>query len=393
MTVPAPNQLAQSANATGMAALQQGDFAGAERAFAAATMADPSAPGLWRNLAHARRELGDDAGERAALESALTADRTDFTAWLRLAQLHERLGDVREALLAWGGVLQMAAGIDPLPPALAPLLSHGRAYCDAQRAQLRAEVDNVLGADLAALAPMEQRRVRTFFESATGVRRIYANECAGLHYPFLPADEFFDAHHFPWFADLTAATPAIRAELQALMADPGDALRPYVRQDAGTPANKWTALDNRLDWGAVFLWEYGAPNAAVLARCPVTAATLAALPAAHIPARAPNAFFSVLKPRTRIPPHTGVSNTRAIIHLPLIVPPACGFRVGGEVRQWEEGVPFAFDDTIDHEAWNDSDELRAVLIFDVWNPHLTPAEQEMIMRYYATSDAAVASMG
>lgn len=162
MTVPAPNQLAQSANATGMAALQQGDFAGAERAFAAATMADPSAPGLWRNLAHARRELGDDAGERAALESALTADRTDFTAWLRLAQLHERLGDVRDALLAWGGVLQMAAGIDPLPPALAPLLAHGRAYCDAQRAQLQAEVDNVLGADLAALAPWNSAACAAF---------------------------------------------------------------------------------------------------------------------------------------------------------------------------------------------------------------------------------------
>lgn len=393
MTAPAPNPSAQSANATGMAALQQGDFASAERAFAAATAADPAAPGLWRNLAHARRELGDDAGERAALESALTADRTDFTAWLRLAQLHERLGDVRDALLAWGGVLQMAAGSEPLPPALAPLIAHGRAYCEAQAAQLRAQVDGALGTDVATLAPMEQRRVRAFLDAAAGARRIYVNECAGLHYPFLPADEFFDAQHFPWFAQLSAAAPAIRSELAALMADPGEALRPYVRQDAGTPANKWTALDNRLDWGAVFLWEYGAPNPGVLARCPVTAATLSALPTAHIPARAPNAFFSVLQPRTRIPPHTGVSNTRAIIHLPLIVPPGCGFRVGGEVREWEEGVPFAFDDTIEHEAWNDSDEPRAVLIFDVWNPHLTPAEQAMIMRFHATSDVAVASAG
>ena len=91
---------------------------------------------------------------------------------------------------------------------------------------------------------------------------------------------------------------------------------------------------------------------------------------------------------TRIPPHTGVTNTRAIIHLPLIVPEGCGFRVGGETRPWVVGKPFAFDDTIEHEAWNDSDELRAVLIFDVWNPHLTEREQDVIARYYAAADAA-----
>ena len=96
----------------------------------------------------------------------------------------------------------------------------------------------------------------------------------------------------------------------------------------------------------------------------------------------------MLKPRTRIPPHTGVTNTRAIIHLPLIVPPGCGFRVGGETRTWEEGVAFAFDDTIEHEAWNDGDDLRAVLIFDVWNPHLSERECDVLRRYFASADAS-----
>ncbi|MCR5870830.1 aspartyl/asparaginyl beta-hydroxylase domain-containing protein [Sphingomonas sp. J344] len=136
----------------------------------------------------------------------------------------------------------------------------------------------------------------------------------------------------------------------------------------------------------MLLWEYGAPNQPVLDRCPRTAAVLAALPGARIPGRAPSAFFSLLKPRTRIPPHTGVTNTRAIVHLPLIVPPECGFRVGGETRSWVEGEAFAFDDTIEHEAWNDSDELRAVLIFDVWNPHLTSDEQSVIADYCALAD-------
>jgi aspartate beta-hydroxylase len=137
------------------------------------------------------------------------------------------------------------------------------------------------------------------------------------------------------------------------------------------------------------LWEYGAPNQPILDRCPQTAALLARLPLARIPGRAPNAFFSLLRPHTRIPPHTGVTNTRAIIHLALDIPPDCGFRVGGETRQWVEGKAFAFDDTIEHEAWNDSDRRRAVLIIDTWNPHLTEREREAIVRYTDMADHAL----
>ncbi len=89
-------------------------------------------------------------------------------------------------------------------------------------------------------------------------------------------------------------------------------------------------------------------------------------------------MFSLLKPRTRIPPHTGVSNVRLVAHLPLIIPEGCGFRVGNETRQWVPGTAWVFDDTLEHEAWNDSDQLRAILIFDVWHPHLTAAERALI---------------
>ncbi|MFN5903064.1 MAG: aspartyl/asparaginyl beta-hydroxylase domain-containing protein, partial [Novosphingobium sp.] len=105
------------------------------------------------------------------------------------------------------------------------------------------------------------------------------------------------------------------------------------------------------------------------------------------------AFFSLLKPRTRIPPHTGVTNIRSIVHLPLIVPQGCGFRVGGETREWHEGEAFVFDDTIEHEAWNDSDHLRAVLIFDVWNPWLTLAERDLIRGLFASGSAVLGAVG
>src|SRR3546814_23344 len=161
--------------------------------------------------------------------------------------------------------------------------------------------------------------------------------------------------------------------------------------DKGVSGSQWDALNDNLDWSACFLWEYGRPNQPVLDRCPETAAALAAVPGARIPGRAPSAFFSMLRPHTRIPPHTGVTNSRAIIHLPLIVPAECGFRVGGETREWVEGRPFAFDDTIEHEAWNDSPAMRAVLIFDVWNPHLTEEEQGIVADYCRMIDSVTDS--
>ena len=98
-------------------------------------------------------------------------------------------------------------------------------------------------------------------------------------------------------------------------------------------------------------------------------------------------FFSILKAGKRIPPHTGVTNIRTIIHLPLIVPGKCRFRVGGEVREWREGEAFAFDDTIEHEAWNDSDQDRALLILDCWNPYLSEDERRIIRQMFAVSEA------
>jgi aspartyl/asparaginyl beta-hydroxylase (cupin superfamily) len=307
---------------------------------------------------------------------------------MRKAELHQRRGENGPAFEAWNGALALAQPLRPWSGPMAESLEQGARFAAEAVRTMRTVIDDKLAPVSAKLDERELRRSKAFVDAALGQRRVYTNECHGLCYPFLPADEFFDDQHFPWFTDLTASTNAIRAELVELIKDPGEALRPYVRMESGIGENLWSELDNSLDWGAIFLWEYGEPNQPVLDRCPETARVLDALPGAKIPGRAPSAFFSMLKPHTRIPPHTGVTNTRAIIHLPLIVPAGCGFRVGGEVRPWVEGKPFAFDDTIEHEAWNDSDELRTVLIFDVWNPHLTERERDVIVRYYEAADAA-----
>ena len=373
-------------NSAAMQALRSASFATAEQLFLQAVVHDPTASALWRNVATARRAQSNDSGELQALEAAIDIDRRDFMAWLRKAELHQRRGEEASALEAWNGVLQLAAQAGEMPPDLTSAIAAGSQFVAKANARISSEVEAEIAPLQGRLNECESRRTRAFVDIAIGGRRTYTNHCDGLFYPFLPADEFFDRAHFDWMPSIEAETASIRAELQALLSDPGEALRPYVRMDKGLPENVWSGLDHSLDWGACFLWEYGEPNQPVLDRCPATAAALAAIPSAYIPGRSPSAFFSILKPHTRIPPHTGVTNTRAIIHLPLIVPQGCGFRVGGETRQWEVGKAFAFDDTIEHEAWNDSDEMRAVLIFDVWNPHLSAAEQEIITRYFAAAD-------
>ena len=57
------------------------------------------------------------------------------------------------------------------------------------------------------------------------------------------------------------------------------------------------------------------------------------------------------------------------------MPPDCALKVGGEIHEWRTGRVVMFDDTYEHEAWNRSSTTRVVLIFDVWNPHLTEAER------------------
>lgn len=374
-------------NSLGVLALDSHSLEEASAFFARAIAADPGEPALRLNLAKARRLAGDDEGERKSLQAALACDRRNFMALVRMAELHERLGEDAQAAGPWSGVVAMAATI-PDNAALAALVARGKAFVQRHNAAFAQIIDKDLAPLRDGLEAGTRRRFDAAIDHLLGRRTIYQNVCEGLFFPFLPADEFFDAAHFPWLPELEARTEDIRDELEAVLRQGGEGLVPYVSQPSGTPANKWSGLNKSADWSAYHLYEFGARKDAACAACPRTAAALDALPLADLPGRAPTAFFSILRPRTRIPPHTGVSNTRAIVHLPLIVPPGCGFRVGGETREWRVGEAFGFDDTIEHEAWNDSDEPRAVLILDVWNPHLIEPERALLREFYRVADAS-----
>ena len=373
-------------NMLGIDALSRDDAAAARIHFEVATKADPKAAALWLNLAKAHRLSGDDASERAALESALETDQRHLMALIRLAELHERRGELADATTRWAGVAALAAQM-PRPPAdLRETFDHARSFVAERAQQLADATEELLAPKLAIASERDRRRTSAAIQQSLGRRQIYSNVCHGLHYPFLPADEFFDREHFPWLDELEAQTEIIRAEVRELLASPDPGLSPYVTMPPGMPRNVWTELNNSRAWSALHLWKEGERIEEACAKAPKTAAIVERLPVARIPGRAPTVFFSILEAGKHIPPHTGVTNIRAIIHLPLIVPPGCAFRVGGETREWREGEAFAFDDTIEHEAWNPSHQDRAILILDCWNPHLSEHEREMICDLFAVAD-------
>jgi aspartate beta-hydroxylase len=380
------NEEPTARNWLGADALARADARTAAMHFEIACKREPGERSHWINLAAAHRILGDAGRERAALENALAIDQTDLLALIRMAELHERLGEETAAAERWNAVLSLSASINDRSPEFVEILSHAKQYVGKQHQKLVDAVDRALADELAAASARDRRRMRTAADAWLGKRPIYTNHCEGLHYPFLPADEFFDPEQFRWLGELEAATSTIVAELENILADPQSELTPYISLPPGVPANKWSGLDKSLNWGAFHLWKEGERFDDACARAPRTAALVESLPICHIEGRAPNVFFSILKAGSHIPAHTGVTNVRSVVHLPLIVPEGCEFRVGGETRSWVQGRAFAFDDTIEHEAWNRSQADRAVLIIDVWNPYLSDHERAMICRLYGSAD-------
>jgi len=222
---------------------------------------------------------------------------------------------------------------------------------------------------------------------AAGRRRHYVQRPTVFTYPELPNVQYYDPEDFPWVPAIEAATAVVREELQALLSAEGlRDFRPYIQaKDGAVRLDTNKGLVENKDWSALFLCENGQADERLIGRCPRTWAALRQAPLVAIPGWGPTVMFSLLKAGARIAPHTGMFNTRLVCHLPLIAPSGCFFRVGNEVREWREGKLFIFDDTIEHEAWNDSKENRVVLIFDIWRPELSEQERRELTALFANT--------
>ena len=365
-------------SARGVHALRKGDLAEAKVFLQRAIAANPSHPSLHLNLATCLRALGDAEGESAALERALTLNPYFFEALMQRASLFERMGKSRRAARAYHRALCALRPDAPLPPSFRPLIEHARHLVQSSLQELDACLQERMQEVRARHASAPQDRVDDCLGAILGKNRIYVQQPMLVHFPRLPAIQFYDREQFPWLRQVEQATDDIRAELLGLLEDARASFAPYIDYPEDEPLNQWKELNQSRRWSAMFLFKNGKRQGIIADRCPRTVAALEGAPVVDIPGSGPTSFFSLLEPRTRIPAHTGGTNTRVIVHVPLIVPSKCGFRVGTQIREWQPGTALVFDDTIEHEAWNDSDQERVVLIFDIWNPLLTEAERDLM---------------
>jgi ornithine lipid ester-linked acyl 2-hydroxylase len=160
---------------------------------------------------------------------------------------------------------------------------------------------------------------------------------------------------YPWVKDIEREWPVMQHELQALLA---------VQQTRIPEFKSISAEQARItngEWRTFMFYVYGYEVSANCAVCPETARIVKRIPGMS------TALFSVLKPGTHLTPHRGPYKGVLRYHLGLIVPTdymSCGIRVGANTQHWREGESMVFDDTHDHEAWNKSDQVRAVLFVD-----------------------------
>lgn len=364
-------------NALGLIAIHLGDSKAALGHFERLASIRPGAA-TWFNHFQALEMAGELERGIASLDRALAIDPYFLPAILKKAELLERLGRRDESLALYRAIIAAEPSLDGMPDSVRQ--GFGRAIEAVRSAddERSAVLKGPLAEVRAAFPDADFGRADAYAEHKTGRRKVYVQQPVNGHFPYLPALEFFPRDHFPWLPALESATEEVRQELLSLLDEREPGFRPYIAFGPGDPVNQWSDLNHSRKWSAWFFWEDGARNDSNCARCPATASLLESLPLLDLPGKGPTAMFSILEPNSRIPPHTGSSNVRATVHLPLIVPPGCGFRVGSQSRPFEAGRAWAFDDTIEHEAWNESGETRAILILDTWNPLLTEAERAAI---------------
>jgi hypothetical protein len=331
---------------------------------------------LWMKIAAMHRGTGNPQAALDAIHRALALTPLDFTALLMRASLLQRLGDP-EAGGAWGNALAQKPESE-LPPQLAQVVAEAEKRRAEWLEQRQARMMQRMAAAEQRADPEQRQRIERFRNNVLRRTRPYHSSPTDFHYPGLVEREFHPRRLFPWLEQLEAATEDIAAELQTVMVAERAELVPYIQYADHAPLDQWRPLNKSLDWTAIHLWQNGRRIDANAEHCPRTMALLETLDQPHIRGAGPNAMFSLLAPHTAIPPHVGVNNTRLVCHLPLVVPDGCWFRVGAETREWRPGEAFLFDDTIEHEALNPTDQLRVVFIFDVWHPELGDVEREAI---------------
>jgi ornithine lipid ester-linked acyl 2-hydroxylase len=164
---------------------------------------------------------------------------------------------------------------------------------------------------------------------------------------------------FPFLQRFVDNWEAIRGEVQEILKHREDV--PLFQQVSPDQMR----ITKKSTWRTFILFGFGVKLEKNCIQAPVTTRILESVPNLQ------TAWFSILGPGSIIPAHRGVSKGILRSHLGLIIPKdaeRCRIRVGDKIQVWRPGEIFVFDDTYEHEVWNDTDEERVILLFDFDRP-------------------------
>lgn len=373
MSSPTSSELVRA----GMAALQSGNRHGARDCFARVIASGQATAAIWLSYA---QSCDDEAEYLRAIDSALELEPRNLRALLMKADCLTRQGDSLAAFSYYSAATKAAPA--NLPADLARDVERARKAVERYSAQFEAYL-----AEKTAAGVRASRRFAQSIDLVLGKKQLFMQQPQHYYFPELPQIQFYERAAVPFLDDVENAFEDIRGELVELLRQ-GDEFKPYVEPSTTRPTTREMAgMVNNPKWGAFYLWKNGAVVPENAERCPKTMAAMEKCPLTRIKGRAPSILFSLLRPHSRIPPHNGFINARLICHLPLIVPENCGLRVGNDSRPVVEGQAWAFDDSFEHEAWNDSDQPRMILLFEVWRPELNDIERSSVSAMFEAIDA------
>jgi aspartate beta-hydroxylase len=363
--------------------LREGRNAEAERACEAVLERSPEDVEALNIAAVAA--VRDGGADRAIpmFQRAIRLKPDFYLARLHYGALLERSGDGQGALMQFARALLDAQAhgkwVDSgtTPPGLRGIVRRAAQLVRARRRALLSEVVESLAARYGreSLGRVE-KCLRIYLGDEAAKRPDPRQQPSFLYFPDIPASPYLERELFPWIARLETATGAIRDELSRLLPSAQGRERVFTTDELEREHLRGT--DEAPSWNGYYFYRHGVRRAENCESWPATAAAIDRLPLSRVRDHGPEVLFSVFTPGTHLLPHRGVTNTRVVGHLPLIVPGDCALMVGGEVHAWKEGEVVVFDDTYEHEAWNRSRSTRVILIFDVWNPHLTETEQAAV---------------
>jgi len=369
----------------GTIALQKGDFQSAKRCFEQATTLTDASPEIWLGLATACEGLKDYDAQNTAIDRALDLNPRHLRALIAKGDLLDRNGEIKAAGGFYGSALSVSRQLTASPSALMQDLQRAQKKCQEYAIAYEAYLRNTLDSATVETNESSNGAFARSLDIMFGKRQVYLQQPQKYYFPDLPSIQFYDRNQFTWIEDLEKQTSTITNELKTLLND-GENFSPYVTQKIDTPRTDHMEMFDNPDWSAFFLWKDGVEITENANRFPKTIAALKDVPLAQIPGHSPSILFSLLRPTSKIPPHTGLINSRLIVHLPLIIPTDCALRVGNDTRNWKEGEVMVFDDTIQHEAWNNSKLNRYVLIFDIGTPFMTSIEHTAVRDLFSAID-------